>query len=134
MTTLAGSTRCTLHRNLQWGGEPYVTPLDPSWGGEPYVTPLDPSQPRTIEYLERQTRGGFRAFVQVRGLGCIDLGDRRSGVQISAARQQERQVGPVRRVLSLCCVFCCTRGLIAAGCPRRVSVCFVDQFLWDCDS
>ena len=42
---------------------------------------------RTVEYLERQARGGFRMFVQVSGLGCIDLGDRRSRVQISAARQ-----------------------------------------------
>ena len=41
---------------------------------------------RTSDKLERQFRGGFRAFVQVSALGCIDLGDRRSRVQISAAR------------------------------------------------
>ena len=28
-------------------------------------------------------------FAQVRGLGCIDLGDRRFRVQISAARQRQ---------------------------------------------
>ena len=28
-------------------------------------------------------------FAQVSGLGCIDLGDRRSRVQISAARQRQ---------------------------------------------
>ena len=31
-------------------------------------------------------------FVQVSGLGCIDLGDRRSRVRISAARQTKPQV------------------------------------------
>ena len=47
---------------------------------------------RTSDQSERQARGGFRVFAQVSGLGCIDLGDRRSRVQISAARQQEPQV------------------------------------------
>ena len=42
---------------------------------------------RTSDQSERQARGGFRVFAQVSGLGCIDLGDRRSRVQISAARQ-----------------------------------------------
>jgi len=42
---------------------------------------------RTSDQSEWQARDGFRAFVQVSGLGCIDLGDRRSRVQISAARQ-----------------------------------------------
>ena len=42
---------------------------------------------RSNDQLERQFRGGFQAFAQVSGLGCIDLGDRRSRVQISAARQ-----------------------------------------------
>ena len=41
---------------------------------------------RTNDQSERQARGGFRTFVQVSGLGCIDLGDRRSGVQISPTR------------------------------------------------
>jgi len=31
-------------------------------------------------------------FVQVSGLGCVDLGDRRSRVQISAARPMNPQV------------------------------------------
>jgi hypothetical protein len=44
---------------------------------------------RTSDQSERQARDGFRVFVQVSGLGCIDLGDRRSGVQISPARQQK---------------------------------------------
>ena len=42
---------------------------------------------RTSDQSEWQARGGFRAFAQVSALGCIDLGDRRSGVQISPARQ-----------------------------------------------
>lgn len=42
---------------------------------------------RTSDQPELQFRGGFRTFVQVSALGCIDLGDRRSGVQISPARQ-----------------------------------------------
>jgi hypothetical protein len=42
---------------------------------------------RTSDQLEQQARGGFRVFAQVNGLRCIDLGDRRSEVQISATRQ-----------------------------------------------
>ena len=42
---------------------------------------------RTVDQLEWQARGCFRVFAQVSGLGCIDLGDRRSRVQISVARQ-----------------------------------------------
>ena len=42
---------------------------------------------RTNDQPERQARDGFRVFAQVSGLGCIDLEDRRSRVQISAARQ-----------------------------------------------
>ena len=44
---------------------------------------------RTSDQSERQPRGGFWVFAQVSGLGCIDLGDRRSRVQISAARPIE---------------------------------------------
>jgi hypothetical protein len=47
---------------------------------------------RTVDQLERQFRGGFRVFVQVNGLRCIDLGDRRSGVEISPARPMNPQV------------------------------------------
>jgi len=47
---------------------------------------------RTSDQLEQQVTTRFGTFVQVSGLGCIDLGDRRSGVQISPARQQESQV------------------------------------------
>ena len=43
-------------------------------------------------------------FAQVSGLGCIDLGDRRSRVQISAARQTKPQVGPYFRRSALWCV------------------------------
>ena len=43
---------------------------------------------RTSDQPELQARGGFRAFVQVNGLGCLDLGDRRSRVQISAATRR----------------------------------------------
>ena len=50
---------------------------------------------RTSDQLEQQARGRFRVFVQVSGLGCIDLGDRRSRVQISAARQTMRRSGGV---------------------------------------
>ena len=46
---------------------------------------------RTSDQSERQARGGFRVFAQVNGLGCIDLGDRRSGVQISPARPMNPQ-------------------------------------------
>ena len=46
---------------------------------------------RTSDQSEWQARGGFRVFAQVSGLGCIDLGDRRSRVQISAARQTNTQ-------------------------------------------
>ena len=42
---------------------------------------------RTSDQLEQQVTARFGTFVQVSGLGCIDLGDRRSGVQISPARQ-----------------------------------------------
>jgi len=41
---------------------------------------------RTSDQPELQFRGGFRTFVQVSALGCIDLGDRRSEVQILSAR------------------------------------------------
>ncbi len=34
-------------------------------------------------------------FAQVSDLGCIDLGDRRSGVQISPARQRNCRLGVV---------------------------------------
>ena len=44
---------------------------------------------RTSDQPELQFRGGFRTFVQVSALGCIDLGDRRSEVQILSARQQK---------------------------------------------
>jgi len=37
-------------------------------------------------------------FAQVSGLGCIDLGDRRSRVQISAARQTRTAALAVRSV------------------------------------
>jgi hypothetical protein len=47
---------------------------------------------RTSDQLEQQARGGFRAFAQVSDLGCSELGDRRSEVQILSARQQEPQV------------------------------------------
>ena len=54
-------------------------------------------------------------FVQVSGFGCIDLGDRRSRVQISAARPINPQVrtgplGPVLQVLSSRCTLHCTPG------------------------
>ena len=42
---------------------------------------------RTSDQLEQQVTARFGVFAQVSGLGCIDLGDRRSGVQISPARQ-----------------------------------------------
>jgi hypothetical protein len=42
---------------------------------------------RTSDPSERQARGHFGVSAQFNGLGCIDLGDRRSRVQISAARQ-----------------------------------------------
>ena len=42
---------------------------------------------RTSDQLEQQASSGFRTFVQVSALGCIDLGDRRSEVQILSARQ-----------------------------------------------
>jgi hypothetical protein len=45
---------------------------------------------RTVDQLERQATARFGAFAQVSGLACIDLGDRRSGVQISPARQINR--------------------------------------------
>jgi len=41
---------------------------------------------RTSDQLEQQARGGFRAFAQVSDLGCSELGDRRSEVQILSAR------------------------------------------------
>ena len=53
---------------------------------------------RTSDQSERQARGGFRVFAQVSGLGCIDLGDRRSRVQISAARQTRTAALAVRSV------------------------------------
>ena len=43
---------------------------------------------QSVDQLERQARGHFEVFAQVSGLGCIDLEDRRSRVQISAARQK----------------------------------------------
>ncbi len=43
---------------------------------------------RTSDQSELQARRGFRMFAQVSGLGCIDLGDRRSEVQILSARQR----------------------------------------------
>ena len=55
---------------------------------------------RTSDQLEQQFRGGFRAFAQVSGLGCIDLGDRRSRVQISAARPKQLLLPRVRTVAS----------------------------------
>jgi hypothetical protein len=50
---------------------------------------------RTSDQSERQARGSFRVFVQVSGLGRIDLGDQRSGVQISPARQTVCRSGGV---------------------------------------
>ena len=47
---------------------------------------------RTSDEPNGQARGGFRVFTQVSGLGLIDLGDRRSRVQISAARPIKPQV------------------------------------------
>ena len=47
---------------------------------------------RTSDQLEQQARSGFRVFVQVSALGCIDLGDRRSEVQILSARPMNPQV------------------------------------------
>jgi len=44
---------------------------------------------RTSDQPELQVRSGFGAFAQVSGLGLSDLGDRRSGVQISPARPPE---------------------------------------------
>ena len=41
---------------------------------------------RTSDQPKLQATARFGTFVQVRGLGLIDLGDRRSGVQISPAR------------------------------------------------
>jgi hypothetical protein len=41
---------------------------------------------RSVDQPGQQARGSFRTFAQVSGLGCIDLGDRRSGVQILSAR------------------------------------------------
>ena len=41
---------------------------------------------RTSDQPKLQARSGFGTFAQVTGLGLIDLGDRRSGVQISPAR------------------------------------------------
>ena len=91
---------------------------------------------RTGDQLERQARESFWAFAQVSGLGCIDLGDRRSGVQISPARQQESQVragplGPVLSVLSSRCAFYCTLGLISACCPMRLRM-YVQTHAWTC--
>jgi hypothetical protein len=40
---------------------------------------------RTSDQLEQQVTARFGVFAQVSGLRCIDLGDRRSGVQISPA-------------------------------------------------
>ena len=50
---------------------------------------------RTSDQPELHVRAGFGMFAQVSGLGCIDLGDRRSRVQISAARQTVRRSGGV---------------------------------------
>ena len=44
---------------------------------------------RTVDQSNRQARGCFRVFAQVSGLGCIDLGDRRSEVQILSAQQKQ---------------------------------------------
>ncbi len=49
---------------------------------------------RTSDQLGPQFRGGFRAFVQVSGLGCIDLGDRRSSPYEAGTSPAQR--APVR--------------------------------------
>jgi len=47
---------------------------------------------RTSDQLEQQVTARFGVFAQVSGLGCIDLGDRRSEVQILSARPMNPHV------------------------------------------
>jgi hypothetical protein len=90
---------------------------------------------RTSDQSERQARGGFLMFAQVSVLGCIDLGDRRSGVQISPATKKLQvragPLGPVLRVLSSRSTFYCALGLISAGCPMRPRK-YVQIHAWTC--
>ena len=59
---------------------------------------------RSVDQSERQARGGSRAFAQFSGLRCVGLGDRRSRVQISAARPIKPQVEAHFRRSAFWCV------------------------------